>query len=91
MHENALLTLDCRGGHCVAAHQEKQECEKLMLDALLLKAEMLAEAGQHGDAIATLSSAAVAQLTARLPQAGVSLATKVQFNLVHIAIIFKDA
>jgi hypothetical protein len=49
----------------------------LVLDALLLKSEILAESGKHSAAISTLSSNTVSALTIRLPQAGVSLATKV--------------
>lgn len=49
----------------------------LVLDALLLKSDILAESGQHRAAISALSSDTISTLTSRLPQSGVSLATKV--------------
>ena len=58
------------------APPEAQEAERLMVDALLLKADLLSSAGRYDAAVTSLASPLLRSLTAHAPNAHVSLATK---------------
>ena len=56
---------------------ESKECEKLVIDSLLRKADLLSEAGRSDEAIDTLESSTLGKLTKASPPALIHLATKV--------------